>query len=51
MATIKNRADYYKDTEYFCQYNNNPSYIEGKRYQKPDCVIRDFTDDWVEDEE
>lgn len=42
MANIKTRADFYKDTEYFCQYNNNPTYIEGKRCKKPDCVIRAF---------
>lgn len=42
MATIKTRADYYKDTKYFCQYNINPSYEDGQRYDKGDCVIRAF---------
>ena len=42
MATIKTRADYYKDTEYFCQHNINPTYQEGKRYEKGDCVVRAF---------
>lgn len=42
MATIKTKADYYKDTPYFCQYNNNPSHKDGKRYDKGDCVIRAF---------
>lgn len=42
MATIKTRADYYKDTDFFCQYNVNPSYEDGKKYEKGDCVIRAF---------
>ena len=42
MATIKCRADFYKDTEYFCQYNNNPTYKDGQRWTKGDCVIRAF---------
>lgn len=42
MATIKTKADYYKDTDFFCQYNVNPSYEDGKRYDKGDCVIRAF---------
>ena len=35
-------ADYYKDTEFFCQHNINPSYKDGKNYDKGDCVIRAF---------
>ena len=42
MATIKTRADYFKDTDYFCVYNCNPSYRDGRRYEKGDCVIRAF---------
>jgi len=38
MATIKTNADYYKDTDYFCLYNPNPT--EGDRAKKGDCVIR-----------
>lgn len=34
--------DYYEDTDYFCQFNLNPTYDDGKRYFKPDCVIRAF---------
>lgn len=52
MAVFKTTADYYKDTEYFCQYNNNPSYKDGKRWQKSDCVIRAFAEaasiSWLE---
>lgn len=42
MAIIKTRADYYKDTEYFCRYNNNPTFKDGQRWTKGDCVIRAF---------
>ena len=38
MATINTTADYHKDTEYFCQYNNNPSYEDGMVWKKCDCV-------------
>ena len=40
MAKFTTTEDYYKDTEYFCQFNNNPTYKEGKRWHKGDCVIR-----------
>lgn len=43
MAIIKKRADYYKNTEYFRQYNCNPSYTGGHKYDKADCVIRAFS--------
>jgi len=42
MATIKVKADYYKDTDYFCQYNINPSYEDGRRFDNGDCVVRAF---------
>lgn len=38
MATF----DYYKDTDYFCNYNINPTRYEKKRWDKGDCVIRAF---------
>lgn len=40
MATIKTRADYFKDTKYFCCRNNNPTAKDGKQHDKGDCVIR-----------
>lgn len=42
MATIKTRTDYYKDTDYFCLYNINPTRYENKRWDKGDCVYRAF---------
>lgn len=42
MATIKTRADYFKDTEYFCRYNCNPNFEENRHYKVGDCVIRAF---------
>ena len=52
MATMKTTADYYKDTEYFSQHNNNPSYEDGKKWNKSDCVIRAFAEaagiSWIE---
>lgn len=43
MATIKTKADYYKDTDYFCCWNENPTrYENGKKWDKGDCVVRAF---------
>lgn len=42
MAIFKTTADYYKNTEYFRQYNCNPAYTGGNNWQKADCVIRAF---------
>ncbi len=42
MATINKREDYYKDTEYFCLYNINPTRVDGKKWDKGDCVVRAF---------